>query len=151
MGWALVAWSRTRQSLRALTRKDDGTYAAGHWFPINTCVVLPSAKPHCIVFGVKGEAYDFDLATDTFAPLPLHVVPPKPTPPAVSPAFIKLSNEVTQLEMQLPREEAVAIGERVMKRNGLTPEQRMALMKQECQAAIDKHKAEGTFTPPKNP
>jgi hypothetical protein len=148
---AIIAWSRRRQCIRALTPKADIGYTLGHWFPANACVVLPSVKPHCLTFGVRGEAYDFDIAADTFTPITLHVRPPTPKPPQPSPVFNRLMDETAKLGLQLQRVEANAIGERVMKRKDLTPEQQLALLKDEYEAAINKHKADGTLNPPAKP
>jgi hypothetical protein len=51
------------------------------------------------------------------------------------------------LSQQLPLAEANAIGEAIVLRKNLTNDQQLALMKDEYQLAVDKHKADGTLLP----
>ncbi len=148
---AMIVLNASAQKVRALTLQADGAYAAGRWFPTGGFAAIPTAKQHCLLLGAQGLAYDFDLAADTLTPTPLHVVPPKPKPPQLSPESIKLGEELAQLERQLPVAEVIAIGEGITKRNDLTSEQKLELLKKEYQLAIDKHKANGTFNPPPKP
>ncbi len=147
----LVTWGPGASKLRTVMERPDGTYTTGKWLALQVpCGLIPLANQHIIAFTVGGAAYGLEFPADSLTPVPLHVTPQWSKPAdAESPETVALQRRVIDLSQQLPVAEVDAIGEGVLKRSDVTPVQRLALLAAGLQLAVDKRKAEGTLSPPR--
>ena len=84
----LVAWNFDEPGIRAraVLRTSNGTFAAGKWHSVGVLAgVVPLAGGHCLVLNASGDAFEANLALDSWTRVALRVAPAAPKPPDLSP------------------------------------------------------------------